>query len=246
MSKQEVAELVEIMTVGVPEEQRFPLPGPGEDAPSPVESPRNLGAALLKGTVTDADIDRAAGHVLGQMERFGWLDRAPGHTVAAQPIAANARVIQQTIERAAVLLKNDGVLPLRAADLDSLALIGPGALQTFARVTGDEQSFGRAERQVGVWHALKQMAPRANLKLAIADDMTGVPIPASALTELRSDAGATKATGDADIDFTRRAGRCRPAVAAAGPAHSSCRLPATTTSICSFSAPLASSASTES
>ncbi len=211
MSKQEVDELVEIMTVGVPEEQRFPLPAPGEDAPSPVESPRNLGAALLKGTVTDADIDRAAGHVLGQIERFGWLDHAPRHTVAPQPIAANARVIQQTTERGAVLLKNDGVLPLRSADLDSLALIGPGALQTFARVTGDEQSFGRAERQVGVWHALKQMAPRANLKLAVADDMTGVPIPASALTELRSDAGATKATGDADIDFTRRAGRALPA-----------------------------------
>ena len=211
MSKQEVAELVEIMTVGVPEEQRFPLPEPGEDAPSPVESPRNLGAALLKGTVTDADIDRAAGHVLGQIERFGWLDHAPRHTVVPQPIAANARVIQRTVERGAVLLRNDGVLPLRAADLDSLALIGPGALQTFAHVTGDEQSFGRAERQVGVWHALKEMAPRANLKLAVADDMTGVPIPASALANLRSDSGATTATYDADIDFTRRAGRALPA-----------------------------------
>ena len=98
-----------------------------------------------------------------------------------------------------------------AADLDSLALIGPGALQTFAHVTGDEQSFGRAERQVGVWHALKEMAPRAKLKLAIADDMTGVPIPASALKEMRSDSGATAPIYDADIDFTRRAGRALPA-----------------------------------
>ena len=110
-----------------------------------------------------------------------------------------------------MLLKNDGVLPLRAADLDSLALIGPGALQTFAHVTGDEQSFGRADRQVGVWHALKEMAPRANLKLAVADDMTGVPIPASALTILRSDSGASSPIHDADIDFTRRAGRALPA-----------------------------------
>jgi hypothetical protein len=44
-----------------------------------------------------------------------------------------------------VLLKNDGVLPLQRADLDSLALIGPGALQTFAIVTGMEQSYGRPD-----------------------------------------------------------------------------------------------------
>jgi beta-glucosidase len=212
MSKQEVDELVEIMTTGVPEEQRFPMPVPGEEAPPPAESPpSNLGEALVKGTVTDADIERAAGHVLGQIERFGWLDHAPRHTVAPQPIAANARVIQRTTERGAVLLKNDGVLPLRTADLDSLALIGPGALQTFAIVTGDEQSFGRADRQVGAWHALKQLAPRANLKLAVADDMTGVPIPASAFTTLRSDPAATTPAFDADIDFTRRAGRALPA-----------------------------------
>jgi len=213
MTQQQVEELVEILTAGVPEEQRFPLPEPSGVEPPPVTGlSGNLGLALVKGTVTDADIERAAGHVLGQIERFGWLDRAPRHTVVPQSTAANARVIQRTAERGAVLLKNDGVLPLRFADLDSLALIGPGALQTFAIVTGEEQSFGRAERQVGVWHALRQMAPRAKPRLAIADDMTGVPIPASALARMkRSDPGATTPTFDAEIDFTRRAGRALPA-----------------------------------
>ena len=211
MTQQQVAELVEILTTGVPEEQRFPLPKPGDAAPAAEGPSENLGEALARGSVTDTDITRAAGHVLGQMERFGWLDHAPRHTVAPQNIAANALVIQRTVERGAVLLKNDGVLPLRAAALESLALIGPGALQTFAIVTGEEQSFGRPERQVGAWHALKQLAPTANLKLAIADDMTGVPIPASALKQLkRSDPGAT-AVDDTDIDFTRRAGRALPA-----------------------------------
>src|SRR5258705_10442738 len=95
-----------------------------------------------------------------------------------QDTAANARVIQRTAERAAVLLKNDGVLPLRPSDLKSLALIGPGAQQTFAIVNGIEQSYGRAGREVGVWHALKSMNGSAGLKLAVADDMTGAPIPA--------------------------------------------------------------------
>src|SRR6185436_19157215 len=113
-----------------------------------------------------------------------------------------------------------GVLPLRSADLDSLALIGPGALQTFAIVTGAEQSYGRAERQVGAWHALKTTTKSNGLEVAVADDMTGVPIPASALTDVaRIDADSKVPVAgqridqsiDQSIDFTRRSGRPLPA-----------------------------------
>ena len=76
---------------------------------------------------------------------------------------------------------------------------------------------------MGVWHALKEMAPRANLKLAVADDMTGVPIPASALTDTaqRSRGDARRSTMRISTSRAAQAVRCRPAVAAAGPAHSS-------------------------
>jgi beta-glucosidase len=196
MTQEEVKELVEIMTAGAPEEQRYPTPEPdvNESPPLPGVSSK-LGEALARGSVVDADIDRAVAHVLGQIERFGWLDHPPRHALAPQNIEANARIIQRTAERGAVLLKNDGVLPLRSADLDSLALIGPGALQTFAIVTGAEQSYGRAERQVGAWHALKTLTKSNGLKVAVADDMTGVPIPVA---------------GEG-IDFTRRSGRPLPA-----------------------------------
>jgi beta-glucosidase len=196
MTQEEVKELVEIMTAGAPEEQRHPAPEPdiNESPPLPGVSSK-LGDALARGSVVDADIDRAVAHVLGQIERFGWLDHPPRHALAPQDIEANARIIQRTAERGAVLLKNDGVLPLRSADLDSLALIGPGALQTFAIVTGAEQSYGRAERQVGAWHALKTMTKSNGLKVAVADDMTGVPIPVA---------------GEG-IDLTRRSGRPLPA-----------------------------------
>jgi beta-glucosidase len=213
MTAAEVDELVEIMTVGVPEEQRYPFPKRASVDPPPLpDVSKNLGEALSRGSVLDADIDRAVARVLGQMERFGWLDRAPRHTIVPQSIEANAAIIQRTVERAAVLLKNDGVLPLRPSDLDSLALIGPGALQTFAIVTGSEQSYGRAERQVGAWHALSTAAPSAGLKLAIGDDMTGVPVPSSALSNLtRIQAGSKEnPVADADIDFTRRSGRAFP------------------------------------
>lgn len=196
MTQEEVKALIEIMTAGAPEEQRHPAPEPDANEPPPPPGvSTKLGEALARGSVVDADIDRAVAHVLGQIERFGWLDHPPRHALAPQNIEANARIIQRTVERGAVLLKNDGVLPLRSADLDSLALIGPGALQTFAIVTGAEQSYGRAERQVGAWHALKTMTKSKGLEVAVADDMTGVPIPVA---------------GEG-IDFTRRSGRALPA-----------------------------------
>jgi beta-glucosidase len=211
MTSEQVDDLEEIMFFGVPEEQRHPVPARPEPPPRPSEDvSAKLGLALARGSVVEADIDRAAGHVLGQLERFGWLDHAPRHAVVPQDIEANARIIRQTAERGAVLLKNDGVLPLGRADLDSLALIGPGALQTFAIVTGQEQSYGRPEREVGAWQALRTLTKSEGLKLAVANDMTGVPVPSSALSDLRRIDGPSTAPMT-DIDFTRRSGRALPA-----------------------------------
>jgi len=213
MSKEEETDLVNTMSTGAPEEQRFPLPEfTAGDTPPLVGVSRNLGEAFEHGTVSDADIDRAAAHVLTQMERFGWLDHPPRHSMQPQDTAANARVIQRTAERAAVLLKNEGVLPLRPSDLKSLALIGPGALQTFAIVNGLEQSYGRAAREIGAWQALMSMGGGTGLRLAVGDDMTGVPIPADAITQLtRSDAAPTPAVPDTLIDYTHRSGDPLPA-----------------------------------
>ena len=213
MSNEEVTDLVNTMSAGAPEEQRFQLPAfTASDTPPLAGVSSNLGEAFERGTISEADIDRATGHVLTQMERFGWLDHPPRHSIRPQDIAANARIIQRTAEQAAVLLKNDGVLPLRLSDLKSLALIGPGAMQTFAIVNGIEQSFGRAEREVGVWPALKSMSGGTGLRFAVADDMTGTPVPAGAITYLtRSDGASTSPVPDTDINYTRRSGRALPA-----------------------------------
>ncbi len=215
MTGEEKAELLETLAAGVPEEQAYRVAAPAE-APqaAPAAAPPNLGAALASGSVTDADLDRAAGRVLAQMERFGWLDRAPNHAILPQALAANAAAVQRLAERGAVLLKNDGVLPLKRADLDSLALIGPGAQQAFAIVAGEEQSFGRAERQVGAYHALRSMTASAGLRLAVADDMSGTPIPEQAFSALwRTDLKPHQAaTG---IDHTLRSGKALPAGASA-------------------------------
>jgi beta-glucosidase len=194
MTAEETAELLDTMEAGAPEEQRFPRPKRSDTvAVPPAGTSKNLGEALAKGSVSDADLDRAVAHVLRQMERFGWLDRPPHHEVRTEAVADNARKVQRLSERGAVLLKNDGVLPLSTADLSSLALIGPGAQQTFAVVTGQEQSYGRAARQFGAWQALRAHGVR----LAVADDMTGEPIPKENLAQ--------------QIDFTQKSGHTLPA-----------------------------------
>jgi beta-glucosidase len=163
-----------------------------------------MGQALKDGTITEATITAAARRVLYEMDRFGYLDGKQKHTVTPQDIDQNAAVIKKTAEDAAVLLKNDSnILPLKADDLSSLALIGPGAGQVAAIGTFGERSGGLAERQVGPLEALQKTAPNAKITFAVDDDMTGTPIPADLLTHdgkpglLRSDDHV-----DAQINFT--------------------------------------------
>ena len=178
--------------------------------------PKTMRDALQDGTVKEATITAAARRVLYEMDRFGYLDGKQKHTVTAQDIDANAGVIQKTAEDAAVLLKNDGALPLTPADLRSLAFIGPGAGQVAAIGTFGERSGGLTERQIGPLAALKQFAPQAQITFAVDDDMTGTPIDARMLSHdghpglTRTD-GAGNNTVDAQLDFTHSNAKSLPA-----------------------------------
>jgi beta-glucosidase len=173
------------------------------------EDPKKMPEALKDGTVTEATITRAAGRVLYEIVHFGYLDGESKHDVTEQAIDANAKIIERTGEEAAVLLKNEGkILPLKAADLDDVVLIGPTALQVDSIGTSGERSVGLPGREVGPWDALKKVTGNANIKLAVDDDMTGVTIPASALSHdgkpglLRTGDGGEKE--DATLDFTAK------------------------------------------
>jgi beta-glucosidase len=145
--------------------------------------PKKMLAALKDGTVTEDTITRAAGRVLYEMNRFGYLDGLSKHEIAAQDIEANARVIEKTGEDAAVLLKNEGsVLPLKSADLDSVVLIGPTAGQIDAIGINGERSTRLIERQISPLEAMKRISGNPNTRFAVDDDMTGTPVPARALS----------------------------------------------------------------
>ena len=177
---------------------------------------KTMPGALQDGTVKEATITAAARRVLYEMDRFGYLDGKQKHTVTPQDIDSNAAVIQKTAEDAAVLLKNDGALPLTPADLRSLAFIGPGAGQVAAIGTFGERSGGLTERQIGPLAALKHFAPQAQIAFAVDDDLTGSPIEAGMLSHdgqpglVRTD-GPGKSTIDAQLDFTHSNGKSLPA-----------------------------------
>ena len=177
----------------------------------------NFWTLLQSGALKEETITKAAGHVLYEMDKFGYLDHPPSHQIQPHATEANARIIEKTAEDAAVLLKNEGnILPLKASDLASLAMIGPGAGQVVAIGIAGERSLGFPERQVGPYQAVKEFAPDTKIVYAVEDDMTGVPIPNSALSYngqrgLQRTVKGGGAGVDDKIDFTKKSGRPLPA-----------------------------------
>jgi beta-glucosidase len=182
---------------------------------------QTLRAAVDSGQLPEAAIDRAVGRILCQMDRFGLLDGKWKHTITSIDTDADASVVEQTGEDAAVLLKNDDrVLPLTQDDLHSLALIGPGAGQTIAIGIPDEKAVGIPSRQIGPYYALRKDTagePGVHMRYAVADDMTGTAIPAAFFTHggqpglERSSGKNGSAAIDAQIDFAESAGHALPA-----------------------------------
>jgi beta-glucosidase len=173
-----------------------------------------------EGKLDDATINRAAGRVLYEIDKFGYLDHpTPGQAGPKDPpvhaVEANAAVIQKTAEDAAVLLKNaDNVLPLNSAD--TVALIGPGAGQTVSIGTAGERSIGWPWRQIGTVQAIAKIAPEAHVTYAVEDDMTGTPIPTNLWTNTGGKPGLERTAKDGAkstdpvLDFTTKAGTALP------------------------------------
>jgi beta-glucosidase len=137
-----------------------------------------LTSAIANGSIQESRVTEAVGRILYEYDQFGLLDGASKHTITPENRAFDNNVVQQTGEDAAVLLKNDGGLPLGSG---SLALIGPGAGQTIATDGGGEKSGGIVSEQVGTYQVLRQQFG-SQVSYAVADDMTGTPVPASALS----------------------------------------------------------------
>jgi beta-glucosidase len=194
----------------IPEEAPpAPFGGLGDFGRNP--EPKKMPEALKDGAVNEAAITRAAGRVLYEIVHFGYLDGQSKHEVTEQSIEPNAKIIEKTGVEAAVLLKNDGAaLPLKAGDLDSVVLIGPTAGQVDSIGINGERSVGLPERQVGPYDAMKKISGNGGIQFAVEDDMTGAPVPASALSHGGKPGlertGSGDAATDAQVNFTVKGG----------------------------------------
>lgn len=193
----------------------------GNALPAYLTKPK-LTAAINDGTVSMSRIDEAVGRILLEYDRFGLLTGASKHEITPEPVDDDEAVVEATAEHAAVLLKNEHhALPLAKHDLRDLAVIGPGAGQTMATNGAGEKSGGLADyQQVGAFDVLEQRFAadkHVRLTYAVADDMTGAPVPASALSHggqpglLRTNTATGATSTDAQLNFTEAGGNALPA-----------------------------------
>jgi beta-glucosidase len=103
----------------------------GVDFDLPVgNSYEKLPEALAAGRVTQAQIDESVRRMLRLKFQAGLFENPYGDLKTAEAVTDNAEaraLAEEAARRAAILLKNDGTLPLRADALKTLAVIGPNA-----------------------------------------------------------------------------------------------------------------------
>ncbi len=93
--------------------------------------------------------------------------------------------------------------------LASLAVIGPGGGQTIATNSGGEAAGGLLDQQVSALTTLRNdtKGQGAQINYAVADDLTGSPVPASALSHdgkaglLRTNNSTHTTQVDAQLNF---------------------------------------------
>jgi beta-glucosidase len=89
-----------------------------------------LATSVRAGRVSEKEIDTAVRRILTLKFQAGLFEHPYADGDAADALTGNAdarAVAKKAAERAAVLLKNDGILPLSTSGLGTLAVIGPNA-----------------------------------------------------------------------------------------------------------------------
>jgi beta-glucosidase len=157
------------------------MPGYGiEGAPRrPYYFGDKLVAEVQDGRIAAALVDRAAGRLLGQMEKFGFLDGTRVQLPDTIDVEAGAQLAREVATEGAVLLKNDGILPLRLQRNSAPVLIGPTAGQ-LAVGAGNGRAYGFEAREISPLAAMRRIAPRT--AYSVGDPQTGVTIPTTVLS----------------------------------------------------------------
>lgn len=128
----------------------------------------NLEELLKEGKITEAQIDQAVLRILRLKEKLGLFENPYGKANAqkAQEVILcnqHREIARKAVEESAVLLKNDGVLPL-SRDTKSVAVIGPHG--DTGHVLGWWLCGGLAEDTVTVCDGLRKYNPDMDVRYA--------------------------------------------------------------------------------
>ncbi len=139
---------------------------------------RKLGQAVRDGVVPEHLLDGAVQRLLTVLDRLGALDDEPGVAVSVDRPEHRA-LARRAAAESMVLLKNNGVLPLSAQNIRTLAVIGPNAER--ARIMGG----GSAQLQPHY-----RTTPLDALRSFLGDDITLVHEPGCDIDRIISPIGA--------------------------------------------------------
>jgi beta-glucosidase len=147
---------------------------------------KSLPDAVRRGYLTERDLDRALFRVLSSRFRLGLFDppamvRWAQITPAANDTPEHRRLALEAARESIVLLKNDGLLPLRKT-LRTVAVIGPNADDP-AVLLGNYN--GTNDRMVTPYEGIKAKLPEADVILAVGSGLTAghsLPIPSGYLS----------------------------------------------------------------
>ncbi len=160
----------------IPAAQDLAMPGP---APAWV----HLIDAVRDGRVDESDIDRKVLRLLLLAERVGALDgTAPVVPAAVDGVA----LAHEAAVEGAVLLSNDGLLPIGAGSITRIAVIGHNARE--ARTQGGGSATVIPERVVSPFDAIRHAVPGAEVTYSLgAVVQDGVaPFPLEQMTNPRT------------------------------------------------------------
>ena len=123
------------------------MPGPPRDRGT------RLVEAVGRGEVTEATIDLRVGNILRLAIRTGAIDDSQPYVERADDRPAHRTLIRRAGAEAAVLLKNDGVLPIEPSHLaGKIAVIGPNA--KVARIMGGGSAQLNPHYAISPWKGL--------------------------------------------------------------------------------------------
>ncbi len=128
---------------------------------------KNLCELVAEGVVKESQIDECVLRILELKNKLGLFENPyrnadPELEKALALCEEHRAIVREAAEKSAVLLKNDGVLPL-SADLTKIAIIGPYANMG---MIGSWACHGIADEAVTVYEGVRALNPNATITLA--------------------------------------------------------------------------------